>query len=130
MQRRSRETSAYDIQYRLACAGYTGENLRQSSSNDSKELLATREASKHQKYDGQCATVGITFKTFIFGSLGGFGEEATVFIKELGRRVARVNATLASDEIAKIRRLLSHIIQQRQANACIRRGKTADVLVY
>jgi hypothetical protein len=99
-------------------------------SNDSKELLATREASKHQKYDGQCATVGITFKTFIFGSLGGFGEEATVFIKELGRRVARVNATLASDEIAKIRRLLSHIIQQRQANACIRRGETADVLVY
>ena len=94
------------------------------------EILERKGDEKHHKYEAQCAAVGIGFKAFVFGSLGGFGTEASTMIKTLGKRIARVKMCLGSKEIAFIRRRLASIVQRRQASACIRRGEGAGVLIF
>ena len=94
------------------------------------DFVEARADAKRVKYKAQCDAVGVAFRPFVFGSVGGFGVDAVVVIKELGRRIARAKGSKASEEIAVVRKKLSMTIQRHQAGAFIKRGSELGVLVY
>ena len=85
---------------------------------------------KNDKFLRRCSESGVLFMPFVFGSLGNFDHNAVQIMTRIGVAQSRVRGCAKGDCISWLKGAVSVDIMKAQANAIIRRGEAAGVLVY
>ena len=88
------------------------------------------EHAKNTRYLQACDAQGLDFQPFVMGSLGGYNAGAVSLIKHIGTALSKVTTDDASTCIDRLRKELAFTVQKCQANAWLRRGSMAGVMVY
>ena len=97
---------------------------------DPMEPITEKVDAKISRYAARCKANGLLFEPFVCGSLGGLNDAASKILKRLGTSLSNAQGLQRSFAIAKVRKMISFVVQKAQANAWIRRGVLGDVLLH
>jgi hypothetical protein len=97
---------------------------------DPMESIEGKVTLKVNRYRARCVANGFDFEPFVCGSLGGMNDAAGLVLKKLGTAVGNTQGWARSYAIAKVRKMVSFVVQKAQANSWIRRGVYGDIMLY
>jgi hypothetical protein len=107
-------------------------NLCKRTQFNPDHILFEGENFKKNKYAAKCAEAGFDFAPFVMGTFGGFGPEAKKlmqYIAEAQSSQVSLSNYSESQLLRFLRQKRSVAVQRDQANAILKRGSMAGVLL-